>query len=96
MSHYLDSAACEDPQRREDLARSDAALIAGMFPLRRCRATGNHLAAQNDEPEPTEEDWALFDNERAANKGPKLAARGDAHAMDLQVQFQGYIGELVR
>lgn len=31
---------------------------------------------------------------RNVNKGPRLAAVNDAHALDLQVQFQGCIGWL--
>jgi hypothetical protein len=31
---------------------------------------------------------------RNVSKGQRLAARNDAHALDLQVQFQGYIGGL--
>lgn len=65
MSRILDPVACEDEQRRKDLAANDAALdawvrqmardVAAAHPLTptiRVRASGNHLAAQNDEPEP--------------------------------------------
>lgn len=45
MSRFLDSLL--DRQRRAECARNDAVTSA-----REIRASGNHLAAQNDEPEP--------------------------------------------
>lgn len=43
----------------------------------------------NDEAERIQADLL-----RNVNKGQKLAARNDAHALDLQVQYQGCIGWL--
>lgn len=84
--------------------------IAQAFPLTpavRIRASGNHLSSQNDEPEPSSADdihlaevseverqRIAADLARDVNKGERLAARNDAHAMDLQIQLQGYIGGL--
>jgi hypothetical protein len=60
-------------------------------------ASGNHLAAQNDEldlidrgpvtqpMELSEDDWTAADLARDENKGPKLAARNDAQAVATQV-----------
>lgn len=83
MSRILDQAACSDAQRREDLARNDAAqrAVDGLA----CRAKGKHLSGANDEPEPTQADWVLFDAERDADKGPRLAARNDARAIEWQL-----------
>jgi hypothetical protein len=66
---------------------------------------GDGHFAQQDDQEPTtaddvrlaqvveEQDAAVaFDLARNVNKGPRLAALNDAHALDLQVQFQGFIG----
>jgi hypothetical protein len=72
------------------------------------QARGNHLAAQNDEAEPeaidrgpltqpaelAEADWIAADLARDNGKGERLARANDAHALDLQLQFQGYIGGL--
>jgi hypothetical protein len=66
-----------------------------------CRATGNHLAAQNDEPDPAwdcdpatqpvelydEATWALFDAARNIDKGPTLARRDDQQAAALDLQW---------
>lgn len=41
--------------------------------------------------------WDAFDLQRGgAGKGERLARANDAHALDLQIQFQGYLGELPR
>lgn len=40
--------------------------------------------------------FAEFDRLRNVNKGPKLARREADHALDLQIQMQGAIGELPR
>lgn len=49
MSFFLDQAACEDAQRREDLARSDAALRD--WPQRVATAIASvHLNASNERP----------------------------------------------
>lgn len=60
-------------------------------------AGGNHLSAAQDEPEPfqfTESQLLQADAERDFNKGPKLAARGDLMALELQVQHLRSIGGL--
>lgn len=41
-----------------------------------------------------ESDWVTFDNERDVNKGPRLAARGDRMALELQVQEMRCAGVL--
>lgn len=132
-------------------------LARQMFPaLERagmCLARGNHLAAQNDEPEPDvttgwppselmqddcrdlsralankpdarlhareaavaieaeridrgpltvpaeltdEATWLAFDLARNVDKGQKWHRQNDQHAADLQLQYQGCIGELPR
>jgi hypothetical protein len=40
--------------------------------------------------------WVAFDLARNVDKGPRLAQRDADIAMDLQVQYQGCIGELPR
>lgn len=75
-----------------------------------CRATGNHRVASNDEPElfvdrgpltmpselseseATEIDRAM----EADKKANGWHRRNDAHALDLQIQMQGCIGDLPR
>jgi hypothetical protein len=41
-----------------------------------------------------EQVWLEFDLARNVDKGPRLAQRDADIAMDLQVQYQGYIGGL--
>lgn len=50
MSHYLDAAACEDAQRREDLARTDAAMAHGITRVSLARVSGRHLSEAPNEP----------------------------------------------
>lgn len=47
-------------------------------------------------PEVSESEWAEFDRLRNVGKGPTLARRDADIALDLQVQYQGAIGELPR
>lgn len=84
MSHYLDQLANHDAQRAADLARSDAELLASMFPL--CRATGNHLVAQNDEPELTEADFIAADLLERIGKAERRFGLSYRCAVEDQVQ----------
>jgi hypothetical protein len=63
---------------------------------RACRATGNHRAAQNDEPEPEPAEQAAIraDLERDDQKGQRLAAMTARCALELQVQHLRSIGGL--
>jgi hypothetical protein len=97
MSHYLDQAACEDKQRREDLASNDAAQT---FSDQQLKQEPFPVMAARHELEEVQQEAGKIAADVAAdialdvNKGPRLAARNDAHAMALQVQFQGHIGAL--
>lgn len=79
-----------------DLADSIAAAHP-LVPTTAIRASGNHLVAAQDEPEPvdrgpltipaelSEDEWLEADVVRDRNKGPSLAARNDARALTAQV-----------
>lgn len=71
--------------------RQVAATSAAAHPLdgRPARATGNHLAAQNDEPEPgdlTEQDLLAIDRELNDDKAGRAARANDARALELQMR----------
>jgi hypothetical protein len=62
--------------------------IAQAFPLTpavRVRADGNHLTAQNDEPEPDEAALLAADLQRNENKGERLARQNDERAIEAQL-----------
>lgn len=84
-----------------DWHRQMAASIAAAHPLTPAapvRATGNHLAAQNDEPERvyrgpltqpaeiSEAEWAAADLQRAEHHATRYHQRNDAAALELQLQ----------
>lgn len=81
--------------------RHVAAGIAAAHPLTPAapiRAGGNHLAAQNDEPEPvdrgqltqpaeiSEAEWAAADLQHAQHHAARYHQRNDAAALELQLQ----------
>lgn len=79
-------------------ARSAAAGIAAAHPLDggRCRAGGNHLVADNDEPEPTlfsDEELTEADLELSRGKAQRRARREQdrARALDLQMRDAGLL-----
>lgn len=75
----------------------DFAQAFPLEPVTPIRATGNHLASQNDEPEPidrgpvtepaelTEADWIAADLEGNEDKAQKANERNDRAALELQV-----------
>lgn len=77
----------------------------GMFfqPLHPANSPGSHTPEIDRGPvtqgaELTDESaWDAFDLQRGGvGKGERLARANDAHALDLQIQLQGCIGELPR
>lgn len=88
------------PEALTDWHRQLAAGVAAAHPLdgAKCVARGNHLAAQNDEPEIdrgpltqpaelSEDDAALaFDLARNERKAEKAHERNDRSALELQLQ----------
>lgn len=78
---------------KKDLAL--AAAIAAAHPLdgKPAIARGNHLAAQNDEPEPDDEAERLAaDVQLSQNKAERFHRRNDAQAMRLQLREQAALG----
>lgn len=69
MSHHLDLLLGQ--ARRAECLKNDAALAHGVTHTRQIVARGNHLAAQNDEPEPT-----FRDIEAKANADARAIVRG--------------------
>lgn len=80
-------------QELTDWHRQLAAGIADATPLEKIdRGPVTQGAELTDESA-----WDAFALQRGgAGKGERLARLNDAHATDLQVQFQGYLGELPR
>jgi hypothetical protein len=78
-----------------DWQRQMAAGIAAAHPLTpatRVRASGNHLAAQNDEPEPTlpsDDELAEADLQLSIGKGERRAREDAARALDVQLNGSG-------
>lgn len=81
------------PATHASLAALALGAAPALTPARCIRAHGNHLAAQNDEPEPgvlTEEQLLAIDRAYAADKSSgALAARGDRLALELQILRNG-------
>lgn len=93
--------------RRVQLDRAQGATAHGITHTTGAKVGGAHLSDAANEPEPSsaedvhlaevsevERQRIAADLARDVNKGERLAARNDAHAMDLQIQLQGYIGGL--
>lgn len=59
-----------------------------------CREVPSEPIDRGPLPEVSDSDLAEFDRLRDLDKGPTLARRDAEHAMDLQIQMQGYIGGL--
>lgn len=76
-----------------DLALRDVMTARGITATGMCRATGNHLASANDEPEFSEADLIAADKQRNADKGKAIQAR-DEDALLEQVQRMRIEGAL--
>jgi hypothetical protein len=66
-----------------------AARARGIQHTGHCRASGNDLTAQNDEPEPgnlTEQDLMAVDRELNEDKAGRAARANEARALELQIR----------
>lgn len=83
MSHYL--SQLEGSERAQECIRNDE-MMAQLHPV--------FVRALLPFIPPSEVELDAADLARDENKGERLAALNDQHALDMQVQCQGYIGEL--
>jgi hypothetical protein len=87
MSQILESVLTQE--QREACATNDRLLnvVPELLVLSECEQ--ERLRQARQEAEAIQADLA-----RNVNKGERLARQNEEHALDLQVQFQGYIGGL--